>query len=60
MAYERDKEELQLYQEKVREVELGAVGGARKSREVLTGDEVEGSLNDELDGITSPAETKTE
>lgn len=53
-AHERDKEDLELYRQKVSELELGS--GDTTLTEEISG----GSLGTELEGVSSPAETRTE
>jgi hypothetical protein len=53
-AHERDKEDLELYRQKVSELELGSgdISGV--------GEDGGGSLGNELEGLSSPVETRTE
>jgi hypothetical protein len=63
LAHERDKEDLELYRQKAQEMELGSSGGVDSEGETLAGvqdDGVKGSLDAELDALTSPTETRTE
>ncbi|KAI9637475.1 protein-nucleus import-related protein [Dioszegia hungarica] len=63
LAHELDKEDLELYRQKAREMELGSSGGVHSEGKTLAGDQAEGvkgSLDAELDALTSPAETRTD
>ena len=64
-AYTRDRDELQLHQERVRELELAGGTGLNRtgSKATLLGEAAQNSLGDELgaaDGDIGRGETKTE
>lgn len=56
IANQRDKEDLELYRQKIREDELDDDEDAAVVGEGL----VKGSLDEEMIGISSPTETRTE
>jgi hypothetical protein len=59
-AHERDKHDLDVYRQDMRQAELNAMSRTGPEQALSTSDKVEGSLDDELEGLTSPTETRTE